>query len=160
MPVIRFALLFGLSMDHHVFLLSRIKEGYDATGDTAAVARVAAPPPVDGAAARAAGCWAGAGARLNRQADTGCMDSVSGFRRLRHCLRWLSRRMDGTPQVTGGASCRLRSTRSPSRTTESSGAASNATLAERIPPSPSSSRTVTSPSVQVLCEAPGCSPQT
>ena len=36
MPVITFALLFGLSMDYHVFLLSRIKEGYDATGDTAA----------------------------------------------------------------------------------------------------------------------------
>jgi len=35
MPVITFALLFGLSMDYHVFLLSRIKEGYDATGDTA-----------------------------------------------------------------------------------------------------------------------------
>jgi RND superfamily putative drug exporter len=36
MPVITFALLFGLSMDYHVFLLSRIKEGYDASGDTAA----------------------------------------------------------------------------------------------------------------------------
>ena len=35
LPVITFALLFGLSMDYHVFLLSRIKEGYDATGDTA-----------------------------------------------------------------------------------------------------------------------------
>ncbi|MCY7365926.1 MAG: MMPL family transporter [Frankiaceae bacterium] len=35
MPVITFALLFGLSMDYHVFLLSRIKEGYDATGSTA-----------------------------------------------------------------------------------------------------------------------------
>jgi RND superfamily putative drug exporter len=36
MPVITFVLLFGLSMDYHVFLLSRIKEGYDATGDTRA----------------------------------------------------------------------------------------------------------------------------
>lgn len=34
-PVITFALLFALSMDYHVFLISRIKEGYDATGDTA-----------------------------------------------------------------------------------------------------------------------------
>jgi RND superfamily putative drug exporter len=30
MPVVIFALLFGLSMDYHVFLLSRIKERYDA----------------------------------------------------------------------------------------------------------------------------------
>jgi RND superfamily putative drug exporter len=36
MPVITFVLLFGLSMDYHVFLLSRIREGYDATGDTRA----------------------------------------------------------------------------------------------------------------------------
>ncbi len=33
MPVFMFALVFGLSMDYHVFLLSRIKERYDATGD-------------------------------------------------------------------------------------------------------------------------------
>jgi RND superfamily putative drug exporter len=36
LPLITFAVLFGLSMDYHVFLLSRIREGYDATGDTAA----------------------------------------------------------------------------------------------------------------------------
>lgn len=35
MPVMVFALVFGLSMDYHVFLLSRIRERYDATGDTA-----------------------------------------------------------------------------------------------------------------------------
>ena len=34
MPVMIFALVFGLSMDYHVFLLARIKERYDATGDT------------------------------------------------------------------------------------------------------------------------------
>ena len=34
MPVMIFALVFGLSMDYHVFLLSRIRERYDATGDT------------------------------------------------------------------------------------------------------------------------------
>ncbi|MCB2412056.1 MMPL family transporter [Demequina sp. TTPB684] len=34
MPVMVFALVFGLSMDYHVFLLSRIRERYDATGDT------------------------------------------------------------------------------------------------------------------------------
>jgi RND superfamily putative drug exporter len=34
-----FSILFGLSMDYHVFLLSRIKERYDQTGDnTGAVA--------------------------------------------------------------------------------------------------------------------------
>jgi RND superfamily putative drug exporter len=33
-PLFLFAVLFGLSMDYHVFLLSRIKESYDAHGDT------------------------------------------------------------------------------------------------------------------------------
>jgi RND superfamily putative drug exporter len=32
-PLFLFSILFGLSMDYHVFLLSRIKEHYDATGD-------------------------------------------------------------------------------------------------------------------------------
>ncbi len=34
MPVLIFAIAFGLSMDYEVFLLSRIKEAYDHTGDT------------------------------------------------------------------------------------------------------------------------------
>ncbi|WP_433327482.1 MMPL family transporter [Spirillospora sp. CA-294931] len=39
MPVLMLAMLFGLSMDYEVFLLSRIREQYDLTGDnTAAVA--------------------------------------------------------------------------------------------------------------------------
>lgn len=33
MPILMFAILFGLSMDYEVFLLSRIREDYDATGD-------------------------------------------------------------------------------------------------------------------------------
>jgi RND superfamily putative drug exporter len=33
-PMMMFAVLFGLSMDYQVFLLSRIKERYDGTGDT------------------------------------------------------------------------------------------------------------------------------
>ncbi|MFI5268973.1 MAG: MMPL family transporter, partial [Chloroflexota bacterium] len=33
LPIIMFCTLFGLSMDYEVFLLSRIKETYDATGD-------------------------------------------------------------------------------------------------------------------------------
>ena len=38
-PLFLFSILFGLSMDYHVFLLSRIRERYDATGDnTEAVA--------------------------------------------------------------------------------------------------------------------------
>jgi RND superfamily putative drug exporter len=36
LPLFLFAILFGLSMDYHVFLLSRIKEHYDQTGDNAA----------------------------------------------------------------------------------------------------------------------------
>jgi RND superfamily putative drug exporter len=35
MPIIFFSVLFGLSMDYEVFLLSRIREEYDATGDNA-----------------------------------------------------------------------------------------------------------------------------
>ena len=35
LPTIFFAILFGLSMDYEVFLLSRIREEYDATGDNA-----------------------------------------------------------------------------------------------------------------------------
>src|ERR1022692_4146238 len=38
-PVLMFAIMFGLSMDYQVFLLSRIRERYDLTGDnTAAIA--------------------------------------------------------------------------------------------------------------------------
>ena len=36
MPIFLFVILFGLSMDYEVFLLSRIREHYDATGDNAA----------------------------------------------------------------------------------------------------------------------------
>ncbi len=34
-PLVMFSVLFGLSMDYHVFLLSRIRERYDETGDNA-----------------------------------------------------------------------------------------------------------------------------
>ena len=36
LPLFLFAFLFGLSMDYHVFLLSRIRERFDQTGDNAA----------------------------------------------------------------------------------------------------------------------------
>jgi RND superfamily putative drug exporter len=36
LPVIIFAFLFGLSMDYEVFILARMREEYDATGDTGA----------------------------------------------------------------------------------------------------------------------------
>ncbi|MEZ0236160.1 MAG: MMPL family transporter, partial [Actinomycetota bacterium] len=35
-PLFLFSVLFGLSMDYHVFLLTRIREQYDKTGDNAA----------------------------------------------------------------------------------------------------------------------------
>ena len=35
LPILMFAILFGLSMDYEVFLLSRIREDYDRTGDAA-----------------------------------------------------------------------------------------------------------------------------
>ena len=34
LPLLMFCVLFGLSMDYHIFLLSRIREHYDQTGDT------------------------------------------------------------------------------------------------------------------------------
>jgi putative drug exporter of the RND superfamily len=34
LPLFMFVVLFGLSMDYHVFVLSRIRESYDLTGDT------------------------------------------------------------------------------------------------------------------------------
>ena len=34
-PLFLFSILFGLSMDYHVFLLSRIRERYDETGNNA-----------------------------------------------------------------------------------------------------------------------------
>ena len=33
LPLMMFSILFGLSMDYHVFMLSRIKENYDETGE-------------------------------------------------------------------------------------------------------------------------------
>jgi RND superfamily putative drug exporter len=36
LPLMLFTILFGLSMDYHVFLLSRVRERYDETGDNAA----------------------------------------------------------------------------------------------------------------------------
>jgi RND superfamily putative drug exporter len=40
LPVMLFCILFGLSMDYHVFLLSRVREHYDHTGDNDAAVRV------------------------------------------------------------------------------------------------------------------------
>jgi putative drug exporter of the RND superfamily len=40
MPVLMFCIAFGLSMDYEVFLLSRIKEAHDRTGDTVAAVAV------------------------------------------------------------------------------------------------------------------------
>jgi RND superfamily putative drug exporter len=36
LPLFLFSILFGLSMDYHVFLLSRIRERFDQTGDNSA----------------------------------------------------------------------------------------------------------------------------
>ncbi len=45
-PMLMFAVLFGLSMDYEVFLLSRVREEYVRTGDNAsAVADGLAGPP-------------------------------------------------------------------------------------------------------------------
>jgi RND superfamily putative drug exporter len=35
LPIVMFCMLFGLSMDYEVFLLTRVKEAYDQTGDNA-----------------------------------------------------------------------------------------------------------------------------
>ena len=44
-PMMLFAIVFGLSMDYEVFLLTRIREEYDRTGDNARGGRRARPPP-------------------------------------------------------------------------------------------------------------------
>ena len=44
-PIFLFSILFGLSMDYHVFLLSRIQEHYDATSATASRSRSACSRP-------------------------------------------------------------------------------------------------------------------
>ena len=36
LPLFMFSILFGLSMDYHVFMLSRIKENFDETGSASA----------------------------------------------------------------------------------------------------------------------------
>jgi RND superfamily putative drug exporter len=40
LPILMFCTLFGLSMDYEVFLLSRVKEAYDKTGDNAAAVAI------------------------------------------------------------------------------------------------------------------------
>ncbi len=40
LPVMLFCILFGLSMDYHVFLLSRVREHFDHTGDNDAAVRI------------------------------------------------------------------------------------------------------------------------
>ena len=48
LPSMVFAFLFGLSMDYEVFMLSRIREEYDKSGDTAPSCSSWAPPaPAD-----------------------------------------------------------------------------------------------------------------
>ena len=44
MPLFLFSVLFGLSMDYHVFILSRIRERYLATGDNDERGRRTASP--------------------------------------------------------------------------------------------------------------------
>ena len=44
-PIFLFVILFGLSMDYEVFLLSRIREVYDETGDNALASPAACPAP-------------------------------------------------------------------------------------------------------------------
>ena len=51
-PMFMFAILFGLSMDYEVFLLSRVREEYLESGDNAAVGRPAASPAPAGSSPR------------------------------------------------------------------------------------------------------------
>ena len=44
-PMFLFVILFGLSMDYEVFLLSRIREEYDRTGDNAPLSPAGSPAP-------------------------------------------------------------------------------------------------------------------
>ena len=44
-PLMIFAFLYGLSMDYEVFMLTRMREVYDETGDTRWRSRRACPAP-------------------------------------------------------------------------------------------------------------------
>jgi uncharacterized membrane protein YdfJ with MMPL/SSD domain len=48
LPMMMFAIVFGLSMDYEVFLLSRVKEEYDRTGDPKGTPSPTASPPRPG----------------------------------------------------------------------------------------------------------------
>jgi putative drug exporter of the RND superfamily len=57
MPMMLFAIVFGLSMDYEVFLLSRIKEEYDRTGDSTQRRWPTAWPPPPGSSPRPPRSW-------------------------------------------------------------------------------------------------------
>ena len=51
-PLMIFAFLFGLSMDYEVFMLTRMREAYDETGDTNMRSRSGSPAPASSSRAR------------------------------------------------------------------------------------------------------------
>ena len=56
MPILMLAIIFGLSMDYEVFLLSRIRERYDVTGDNTAAVPAACSAPAGSSPAWHC-CW-------------------------------------------------------------------------------------------------------
>jgi putative drug exporter of the RND superfamily len=76
MPILMFCIAFGLSMDYEVFLLSRIKEEYDRTGDneasvalgSSAPGRSSRPPPC---------CWRSRSSPSGRRASASSSCSAS-----------------------------------------------------------------------------------
>ncbi len=57
MPILMLAIIFGLSTDYEVFLLSRIRERYDQTGDTAEAGRDRACSAPAGSSPARRCCW-------------------------------------------------------------------------------------------------------
>ena len=76
-PVFLFAMLFGLSMDYEVFLVSRMREEWDATHDNSSRSRAASRRPAASSPSPASSCsprsWGSSPAR-----SSACRSSASG----------------------------------------------------------------------------------
>ncbi len=77
-PLFLFSILFGFSMDYHVFLLTRIREHYDRTGDNTEVGGVR--PPHDGRHHHRCGPHHGRGVRRVRRRPACLAPAADGVR--------------------------------------------------------------------------------
>ena len=72
LPIVMFCVLFGLSMDYEVFLLSRVKEAYDSGADNAPASRSAwSARAASSPARRPSWCWSAVVHRRRHRPDQG-----------------------------------------------------------------------------------------